>query len=234
MSKRDSEARLCAALDRLLAKQGWRELTLASVAQAANLPWPELLALAPSKAALAGVFLRRDAREAAGRYKPERNSQIARERVFDVCTTWFEVQQPHKKPMREFYRGIARDPLLLLSARGQVIATAEWLLALAEADLGNSTTAQAIALAGILVRAIPVWLKDDDQMEKTMAQLDRDLRRMESFLWPRPKSAQPERPDAGDEDSGLRPAGEPRRATRRGGSNQASARRRGRAQYRAL
>jgi hypothetical protein len=233
MSKRDPEARLCAALDRLLAKQDWGELTLASVAQGAKLGWPELLALAPSKAALAGLFLRRDAKEAAIRYKPERNSQSARERLFDACMTWFEVQQPRKNAMREFYRGIARDPLLLLSARGHIIATAEWLLALAEADLGNSTTAQAALLSGVLAHAIPVWLRDDDQMEKTMARLDRDLRRMEGVLWPRAKAARRERADPGGDESQLRPAGAPRPASRRGGSHQASARRHGRAQYRA-
>ena len=104
--------------------------------------------------------------------------------------TWFEVQLPHKKAMGAFYGGLAKDPLLLLSARGQIIATAGWLLALAESDFGNSTMAQAAALSGILGACILVWLKDDDPMERTMAKLDRDLRRVRF-----PVAASEDRPD---------------------------------------
>ncbi|MGH6876966.1 MAG: hypothetical protein ACREHV_06245 [Rhizomicrobium sp.] len=233
MPNQEPELRLCAALDRLLAKRTWREVTLASVARAAGIGWTELVAIAPSKEAVVGLMLSRDAAETARRYKPERNSHSARERAFDVCMTWFDVQLTRKAAMRRFYRGLLRDPLLLLSARQHVIATAEWLLALAEADAGASAPLQAAGVAGALVRAIAVWLDDDEDMAKTMARLDRDLRRLEPILWPSRKQARATSAKGAADENAVTPAGEPQRAGRRGGSRRASARRHGRAQYRA-
>ena len=56
------------------------------------------------------------------------------------------------------------------------------LMTLAEADKGPALALRAAALAAVLGRAIPVWLKDDADLTKTMARLDGDLRRGESWL----------------------------------------------------
>ena len=40
----------------------------------------------------------------------------------------------------------------------------------------------AVGFAAILGRAIPVWLDDDNDLTKTMARLDGDLSRGESWL----------------------------------------------------
>ncbi len=185
MPKLDREARLAAAAFRLLGKGSWRDLTLAAVARAAKLPWPDVFSIAPSKAALPGLLLRRLGAETARRYKPDRASKGARERVFDVAMTWFDVQRSRKAAMRSLYDGIKRDPLALLPARGDILAAADQIRALAEADTGASAQVGTAILAGVLMRAVPIWLDDDHEMGKTMARLDRDLRRIERFLWPR-------------------------------------------------
>ncbi|HEY6577759.1 MAG TPA: hypothetical protein VIY09_00425, partial [Rhizomicrobium sp.] len=169
----------------------------------------------------------------ARRYKPEGSAQAARERVLDASLTWFEVQLPRKPTMRRFYHGLLQDPLLLLSTRRHIVATAEWLLALAAADGGASALLQAAGLAAALVRAVPVWLNDDHEMGKTMARLDRDLRRLEAVLWPPRKQARAGSAKRVADEDALKPAGERQHAVRRGGSRRASARPRGRAQYRA-
>jgi hypothetical protein len=70
--------------------------------------------------------------------------------------------------------------------RGDVLQVSGEFLALAEADFGVSARLQAAIFAGILVRAVSAWRDDDEEMGKTMAQLDRDLRRLERLLWPKP------------------------------------------------
>lgn len=194
MPKPDPQTRLADAAFRLLAEISWADLTLASVARTAKIPIAELLETAPSKPALLGVMLRRLSGETARRYRPDRESQGARDRAFDVCMTWFGLQQPRKKAMRALYNGLARDPPALLSARGEFVAAAEWILALAEADAGPALRIRAAVLAGMIARAMPVWLADDDEMGKTMAQFDRDLRRAERLLWPRVATKKKRRP----------------------------------------
>jgi hypothetical protein len=41
--------------------------------------------------------------------------------------------------------------------------------------------ARALALAAIIARTIPAWLDDDSELTATMARLDSDLSRAESF-----------------------------------------------------
>jgi ubiquinone biosynthesis protein COQ9 len=178
MAKSDPEKQLVDGAFRLLARKSWSELTLAAIARAAKLSLVDALAIAPSKAALVGVILRATAHETSRRYKPDSGPQSARERIFDVTMTWFEVQQPKKPAMRALYTGLRGDPLALISARREVIRCADQILALAEADAGPAAFVVAGSLAGILLRATFVWIDDGRDMDKTMAQLDRDLRRL--------------------------------------------------------
>jgi AcrR family transcriptional regulator len=194
MPKPDPQTRLADAAFRLLAESSWADLTLVSVARAAKIPAAELLEVAPSKPALLGVMLRRLSGELARRYRPDRESQSARDRTFDVCMTWFGLQKPRKKAMRALTNGLSRDPPTLLGARREFVAAAEWILALGEADAGPALQIRAAILAGMIARAMPVWLADDDEMGKTMAQLDRDLRRAENLLWPRGATKKKRRP----------------------------------------
>jgi AcrR family transcriptional regulator len=188
MPKASAEARIAAASFRLLSREPWSRLTLASVARSAKVPWDELLTTAPSRAALVGVMLRQAASDAAKRYRPDGAAPNPRERVFEAIITWFEAQTPRKDAVRALYDGLRREPLTLLSLRGDLIASAEWLLALAEADAGPGASVRAACIGGIVAHALPVWLSDDADLGKTMARLDRDLRRVEHFLWPQKRN----------------------------------------------
>jgi hypothetical protein len=173
------ETRLAQSALRLLAKKPWREITLLGVAKAAKVPAKELRALAPAKPALVMLILRHIADETTGAYEADAS---ARDRLFDVGMAWFDVLGRHKPAMRSLYKGLRGDLLTLLDSRGAFISTAEWLMALAEADKGPALSLRAAALALVLARAMPVWLDDDKDLAKTMARLDGDLRRGESVL----------------------------------------------------
>jgi AcrR family transcriptional regulator len=176
------ETRIVTAAFRLLTREAWRDMTLASVARSAKVSWDEIFRTAPSRAALAGAMLRRTAADTAKYYKPERTSRSERERVFDVIMSWFDAQAGRKEAIRALYIGLKQEPLMLLALRNDVIAGGEWLLALAEVDAGPTAQVRAIGIGGIVARALPVWLSDDEAMGKTMAQIDGDLRRIERLL----------------------------------------------------
>ena len=174
------QTRLADAALRLLAKKPWRAISLAQTARGAKVPLDALQELAPAKPALIALILHRLGHDTAARYEAEAGS--ARDRLFDVAMTWFEVLGPRKAAIRALYEGLRSDPLLLLSERGTFVAAAEWLMTLAEADGGPATSLRAIGFAAILARALPVWLDDDADLIRTMAQIDTDLRRGESLL----------------------------------------------------
>jgi len=174
------ETRLADAALKALAKKRWSDLTLAEVARAAKIPLAQLQPLAASKSALIGLILNRIGGETASRYKPDSRSSAC-DRLFDVAMNWFEVLAPRKSAIRSLHDGLKRDPLALLAARGEIVAASGWLLALAEADTGPAAALRAMGFALVIARAIPVWFDDGKDMAKTMARLDGDLRRMDSF-----------------------------------------------------
>jgi AcrR family transcriptional regulator len=176
------QTRLADSALRILAKKPWREVALAEVARAAKVPLAELPLIAPAKPALVSLILRRFGDDLAAHYKSDRKTQSAHERLFDVSMAWFDCLARHRPAMRSLYDGLKRDPLTLLDMRGAIVAAAQWLMALAEADKGPALSLRAAAFAAILGRAIPVWLDDDADSTKTMARLDGDLGRMESWL----------------------------------------------------
>ena len=180
MAKSDPGAKLADAALKLLAKTRWSDLTLAAVARAARVPLRDLQMIAPAKPALIGLILSRIGGDAARRYRPDKGP--AHDRLLDVAITWFETQTAHKKAIRSLSDGLKFDPLALFDARADIISAASWLLALAEADAGPALPLRAFGLAAAMARAIPVWLEDDKDMTKTMAQLDVDLARSENIF----------------------------------------------------
>lgn len=174
------DEKLADAALKLLAKKSWRDLTLADVAKAAKIPLASLQDLHGGKSALIGLILAKIGAETARRYKPESDS--ARERLFDVAMAWFEANAKRKPAVRSLYEGLKYDPVTLIEQRGAFAAAAQWLMTLAQADKGPMLQVRALALAAIVARAIPVWLDDDAELTATMARLDRDLSRADSFV----------------------------------------------------
>ncbi len=166
---------------RALSKTRWDRLKLADVAKTAKMPLAALLREVPSKPALIGFMLRHSVSDTLRRYRPDRSSHSARERLFDVAMCWFEAHAPRKSAVRNLREGLKRDPLALLATREDAMAAFAALLALAEADKGPSTV-KAVALALAMARAIPVWLDDGADLSRTMASLDRDLRRADDLF----------------------------------------------------
>lgn len=188
-SKPDRESLLANAALKLLERQAWGEITLASAARSAKVSLTDVLSIVPSKSALPGFVLRALAREALRGHRPDAKSTDPGERLFDAAMSFFDVQQSHAAALKKLYRALPYDPPTLLSMRNDVLHVAGELLALAEADRGLSPQVQAAVFAGILIRAVSVWCEDDAEMGKTMVQLDSDLRRAHRFLWPKSGNA---------------------------------------------
>lgn len=180
--------KLASATLKLLAKKDWRSLKLADVAKTAKIPLTQLQPLDGGKRALIGLVLEKFGAETAKHYSSD--GMTERDRVFDVAMAWFDVLAPHRRAIASLYDGLKFDPLTLLAMRADFIRAATWLLTLASADTGKFVSARAGGFALILGRAIPVWLNDDKDLTKTMAQIDGDMNRLEELAkFVRPKAA---------------------------------------------
>lgn len=170
-----------AALD-LAAIEGWSGLPMARIAEASGLTLAGLHAAFPSKACLLDAFIRRvDAQVlAAG---PADADDAARDRLFEVLMRRFDALAPRKAAVAAILRDIV-DPTVGLVGLPAVARSMAWTLeaaGLSSAGLGGLVRVQGLML--VYADAVRVWLRDDTaDMAKTMAALDKGLRRAESLV----------------------------------------------------
>jgi AcrR family transcriptional regulator len=178
----DAEGRLVDAALRLAARQGWRPTGVAAIAAEAGLPLDQAYAACPSKLAILAAFHRRIDRAALAGSAGESDAS-GRDRLFDILMRRFDALQPHKAALRAILRDSIGDPAALLDAP-VVLRSMAWMLEAAgvSAD-GWRGGLRTQLLAGLYLLVLRDFLDDDSaDLAKTMAALDRRLRRAQSLL----------------------------------------------------
>ena len=165
----------------LAGKGNWRELTLAKLAEATSKPLADFYGASLWEAVdcVEEAFDRAIAD--GGALDP---AQSVRDRLFDLIMRRFEAMEPHRAAVVSMETGVDRDPILLASVHQRHVRCARWVLALAglEAD-GMSGQARAQGLGVIIGQARSAWRGDDaGDFAKTMASLDKNLRRAEEMF----------------------------------------------------
>lgn len=160
----------------------WRELTLAKLAQAAARPLSDFYGASLGEAVdcVEEAFDRAIA-DGADELDP---GQSVRDRLFELIMRRFEAMEPHRKAILSMEHGVDRDPTLMAAAHQRHVRCARWVLALAglEAD-GMTGQARAQGLGVIIGQARAAWRGDDaGDFAKTMASLDKNLRRAEEMF----------------------------------------------------
>lgn len=211
------DAILAAAL-RLTVEQGWSATSLRDIARAAGLSLAELYRRYPSKSALLAGFLRRiDAEMLAGEDEEDAaETELPRDRLFDVIMRRFDALAPHKEAVRVIHADLARDPAALAANRWANLRTLGWMMeaaGLASSGLRGAIRLRALGL--VYARVLRVWLDDDAaDLARTMAELDRRLRRAEGVLGLQRGRSRPEGAATGgwsppDMDPGMDPGMDP-------------------------
>ena len=175
-SSKTTDKIISAALD-LAARKPWNEVSLADIAAEANVNFNALREEFPSKGAiLAGFIKATDAAvlEKFGLYDAE---EKPRDRVFDILMTRFDVMQPYKAGLKS----ISESPSFYPELIRPLIQSIQWMLE--AAGVPTDSAMRGVLMAGtgsVFGRAFRKWLEDDDPGNaKTMAALDRGLRRGE-------------------------------------------------------
>ncbi len=178
----DARRDLARAALSLAADKPWRELSLPKLAQAAGRSAADFYGATLWEA----VDCVEEAfdRAIAENLEALDPGQSTRDRLFDLLMRRFEAMEPHRNAVLAMEQGVDRDPVLMAAAHQRNVRSARWVLALAglEAD-GMTGQARAQGLGVILGQARQAWRGDDaGDFNKTMASLDKNLRRAEEMF----------------------------------------------------
>lgn len=176
--------RLVEAALALARTQGWRDLSMAEIAAAAGVPLAEALKVTPSKTAILSAFSQQIDAQVLNEIDDEAGDEPARDRLFDVLMSRYDVLWPHRPALRAILGDLPTDPGALLAALSPALESVQWMLEAADLDTSGVRGALRVrAVALIYAANLRVWLNEDSQdMAKTMADLDRRLRRAESLM----------------------------------------------------
>jgi len=168
---------------RLIARGGWRRLSLAAIAAEAGLPILTLYRNFGSKSAILVAFLRRidETVLAAPLEAPE--DERPRDRVFDLLMRRFDALRPYRDALEVLGRELPSDPPAALAAGARLLCSMAWMLEAAGiATDGLRGIVAAKLTTGAYLAAARVWRRDDSpDLAPTMAALDRRLRGVERW-----------------------------------------------------
>ena len=175
-----SKGRIVAAALKLAAERPWSEVSLLDIAEAAGTNLVDLRKDFASKTAILSAFIRAvDDGVMAKAVRPLPGT-APRDAIFDVVMSRFDVLQPYKAGLKSILLHLGYDSEL---AR-RMLASQAWMLNAAGVPLnGISGTVRVLGLGSVYASVFRTWLDDEDPgLARTMAALDRRLRRGEQSL----------------------------------------------------
>jgi AcrR family transcriptional regulator len=169
---------------RLAADRPWNDIELPDVAREAGISLADLRDLFPSKGAILGGFSRMIDGKVLEAPSDDLAGEPARERVFDVMMRRLDAMAPYKAALRRIIRALRLDPLSMAALNQSGLNSQRYMLASAgistEGPLGLLKVQGAVI---VLANTMDTWFEDDDPVQaRTMARLDRELRRGERVI----------------------------------------------------
>jgi AcrR family transcriptional regulator len=191
--RRNSSETLQSDADRIIdatlarvASEGWRHLSLATIADAAELPIVRVYRTFGSKQAiLRGLYRRVDA-AALAEPPPAEPAERPRDRLFDLLMRRFDTLQLYKPALEVLGRELPGDPVTVICAGASLLRSMRWMLEATNISTGGLRGGLAVKLtAAAYLSTMRVWQNDDSpDLARTMAALDTRLRRIERWLAP--------------------------------------------------
>jgi AcrR family transcriptional regulator len=170
--ERAADAALTLATDR-----PWGEISLRDISRAAGLSFSELYAKCPGKSALMNGLSRRLDRIALVSADDDDTAEIA-DRLFEAVMARLEAMQPNRTALIAIAQaeGVASlAPRLPRTARAMLEATG------IDTD-GPRGALRIAAMTGVWARVLQVWRDDEGALNRTMAEIDKRLKQMNTRL----------------------------------------------------
>lgn len=174
------KGRLVAAAMTLAAEKPWHDVTLQDIGQRAGVSLVDLRHEFGSKGEVLAAFVRMVDDAVLARVPQRSGTQSTRDAIFEVVMSRFDVLASYKAALKSITASWPSDPALLYAlAQSQT-----WMLRAAGVrSEGLDGQLRAAGLGAVYASVFRTWLDDDDAgLARTMAALDRRLRRGERTL----------------------------------------------------
>jgi len=169
---RAAEAALALAVDRR-----WDQISLREIAVAAAAPLADLYEAAPGKIALLDHLSRTLDRQALVSAEADASTETI-DRLFEAVMARLEAMEPHRVALISIARS---EGMLALAPR--LPRTAKALLEAAGIDTGGIRGAfRLAAMTGVWTRVLQVWRDDEGALNRTMAEIDTQLKQTNQRL----------------------------------------------------
>jgi AcrR family transcriptional regulator len=174
------KGRVLAAALALAAERPWRDISLADIAGKAGVSLVDLKASFDSKAEMLVAFSGLVDDEMLRRAPRPTLDQSTRDALFEVIMSRFDALGPYRAALKS----IAGSGFADIAHLRAIMNAQHWMLAAAGINTDGPVGAARVAgLATVYASVFRTWLDDDDPgFARTMAALDRRLRRGESAL----------------------------------------------------
>ena len=172
--------RIVAAALRLAAERPWADVTMRDIAEAAGTGLVDMRREFPTKGAIIAAFMRAADDAVLARSPKPAVDQPARDRIFDVIMTRFDVLAPYKAGLKSIADNHPMDSSVLKKAW----ASQAWMLHAAGVPTdGPLGSMRVMGLGSVYASVASTWLEDSDPgLARTMAALDRRLKRGEETM----------------------------------------------------
>ena len=176
--------RIIEALMELAAEREWDDFGLTDIATRAGVSLSEFRDAFPSKGAVLAGFTRKIDHLVLADAGAVLADEAPRERAFDVLMRRLDAMAPYKLGLQGVSDWVKRDPLSAAALNGVVLNSMRFMMASAGIDVdGNLAPVKLQGLVFAWGRVLEVWFEDDDPgLARTMAALDRELSRGETWV----------------------------------------------------
>lgn len=172
--------RIVSAALGLAAEKPWADVTLGDIADRAGTSLVALKTLFSSRGGILAEFTRLVDDETLRRAPRRGEGQTPRDLLFEVIMSRFDVLEPWKGALKSIARSALPEPGQIV----QGLASQGWMLEAAGINSsGIEGGVRTAGLATVYASVFRAWLEDDDPgLARTMAALDRRLRRGQRTL----------------------------------------------------
>lgn len=164
----------------LATERPWREVSLRDIAERSGLTLAGMREHFSSKADVLAAFARAVDDAVLAALDDVARDDPKRDQLFEIVMARFDALAPYKSALKSISADASADPALIKA----LIASQAWMLEAAGIGADGLNGGMRVAgLAGVYASVYRTWLEDDDPGQaRTMAALDRRLRRGERTL----------------------------------------------------
>ena len=137
----------------------------------------------PSNMTLLENFIARIDRQVLDQQSDDMGDQPSVDRLFDILMRRLDALSPYKDAVKVMAKAVRSDPVFAFLFNKTATRSQMWMLSAAAIDpYGLKGRVKAQGLALVFADTLQVWFDDTSDMPKTMAYLDKRLRRGHSNL----------------------------------------------------